>query len=116
GYHKKLLNEQLNRFLAPWAYSEGTDIVIGGKIYANSIINFVERLSYIDYVAQFNFFSDNKEIRINKNNNSISIQDTTGVLVPKNEHIFDPIPESGYEEESFTGVNYWRIELDFKVS
>lgn len=113
GYHKKRLNEELNRFLAPWAYTEGADIVIGGKIYANSIINFVERLPYIDYVAQINFFG--KDTSSDKNNNNISTKNHSDVLVPEPEHVFDLIPDSGYEEESFTGINYMRIELDFIV-
>jgi hypothetical protein len=115
GYHKKLLNEEINRFLAPWAYTEGADIIIGGKIYANSIINFVERLPYIDYIAQLNFFSDDDDIITNKGDNSISTQSYASVLVPEPEHVFDPIPETGYEADSFSGINYMRIELDFVV-
>jgi hypothetical protein len=35
--------------------------------------------------------------------------------VPEPEHVFDPIPETGYEADSFSGINYMRIELDFVV-
>src|SRR5260221_8284632 len=41
GFCRRLLNEELNRFLSPWAYEEGADLVIGGSVYANSIINFI---------------------------------------------------------------------------
>ncbi|MEB4593418.1 baseplate J/gp47 family protein [Candidatus Thiothrix sp. Deng01] len=113
GYSRKLLNEALNRFLAPWAYQEGADIVIGGKIYANSIINFVERLPYIDYIAQLNFFGAG--VSIDSSGDSISANQQADVLVPEPEHVFDLIPESGYEQASFHGINHMRIGLDFIV-
>jgi hypothetical protein len=113
GYCKKRLNEGLNRFLAPWAYTEGADIVLGGKLYANSIINFVERLPYVDYIAQISFFGTG--ISIEGNGESIGATNPSDVLVPEPEHIFDLIPESGYAKESFYGINYMRIGLDFIV-
>ncbi|NJO16390.1 MAG: hypothetical protein HC877_11780 [Thioploca sp.] len=119
GYHQKLLNEALNRFLAPWAYAEGADIIIGGKIYANNIINFVERLPYIDYIAHLTFIVPvgyKETVALDGVNNSIAVNSHNSVLVPVPEHIFDPIPESGYEAESFIGINYMRIEVDFEVA
>ncbi len=115
GYCAKLLNEDINKFLAPWAYAEGADIVIGGSIYANSIINFAERLPYVDYIAQLDFFPE----RLRNNDDamiSISSTSNAAVLVPEAQHTFDPIPEIGYVEESFTGIGYWMIGLDFIVS
>ena len=37
------------------------------------------------------------------------------VLVAAQQHDFDIIPETGYQQSSFTGINYTRIELDFIV-
>lgn len=51
GFYKQQLSEELCRFLAPWAYDEGVDIVMGNRIYASSIVDFIERRPYIDFVA-----------------------------------------------------------------
>ncbi|MCI5149275.1 MAG: hypothetical protein D3916_07800, partial [Candidatus Electrothrix sp. MAN1_4] len=108
GHHIDLLQNELNRFLAPWAYAEGADIVFGGKIYASSIIDFVERLSYVDYLAQLNFFPAG----LREGENSISAQKGADVLVPEREHFIDAIPEGGYQ----FGINYMKIGLDFQVA
>ncbi|MCI5117151.1 MAG: hypothetical protein D3913_04165 [Candidatus Electrothrix sp. LOE1_4_5] len=108
GYHIDLLQDKLNRFLAPWAYAEGADIVFGGKIYVSSIIDFVERLPYVDYLAQLNLFP--AELR--EGENSISAKSGADVLVPERKHFIDAIPEGGYQ----FGINHMIIGLDFQVA
>ena len=49
GYYRPLLNEELKRYLSPWAYHESAEIVFGGKINANLIVNFIEERDYVDY-------------------------------------------------------------------
>jgi hypothetical protein len=112
GHCEIQLNNAINKFLAPWAYEEGADIVIGGKIYANSVINFMERLSYVDYVAYFSFHPVGLR---DSDSNSIN-SGIRSVLIPEKEHFFDQIVEYGYDEKIFIGINHWRIELDFVVS
>ena len=56
NYYGRLLNEELKRFLSPWAYEEGQDIVFGGKIFKSSILSFVEQRYYVDYVTGFKLF------------------------------------------------------------
>ena len=46
-----------NTPINPWAYEEGADVVIGGKIYANSIVDFLDRRPYVDYVAHIRLFT-----------------------------------------------------------
>ena len=45
----------------------------------------------------------------------VATESTDGVLVAAREHEIDVITEEGYEEESFSGINYMKIELDFVV-
>ncbi|MEO1628734.1 MAG: hypothetical protein AAFV25_26535, partial [Bacteroidota bacterium] len=44
GFYKRQLNIDIVQYLSPWAYDKGEDIIIGGKIYASSILTFIERL------------------------------------------------------------------------
>lgn len=124
GYYKKQLNEDLNRFLTPWAFEDGADISIGGKIYANSIIDYIDRRNYVDCVAAIELFSSEDGINFKpvpkQSNDSegyyVSAQGPDCVLVAARQHDFDIIPETGYEPAFFTGINYMKIELDFIVA
>lgn len=121
GYHLQRLNEDLNRFLSPWAYEDGADIVIGGRMYANAIINFVEQQPYVDYVANIKLFSSENGTAFALVQSSptegywVGTGQPDGVLVASRQHEIGIIPETGYEEQLFSGINYMKIELDFVV-
>lgn len=122
GYYRQLLNDELNRFLSPWAYLEGADIVIGGRIYANSIVDFLDRRPYVDYIADLKLFSseDGETFRFVRpdpeRGYSVSAGRPDGVLVAAREHQIDYIPAEGFEEELLTGINFMKLELDFVVA
>jgi hypothetical protein len=115
------LNEDLVRFLSPWAYDEGAELTIGGKIYATSILDFVDRRDYVDYVAELKLFRGRDDgsfelIEPEDNNDySVPTERPDQVLVAAREHHIDVIPELGYQQASFIGINYMKIELDFVV-
>jgi hypothetical protein len=56
GFYSMQLQEDVRRFLSPWAYEEGRDIIFGGKIYKSEIVGFIEGRSYVDYVVDFQLF------------------------------------------------------------
>lgn len=56
NFYGRLLNEELKRFLSPWAYEEGRDIVFGGRIFKSAILSFVEQREYVDYVTNFKLY------------------------------------------------------------
>ena len=111
----------MNRFLSPWAYDEGADIVIGGSIYANSIINFIDRREYVDYLAEFSMFTSEDEGRTfdpvsQRDGYRASPRSPDGILVAAREHEFVVITEADYRMEGYRGIGYMRIELDFFVA
>lgn len=117
GYYKKLLNEELQRYLAPWAYDRSAEIILGCGINASLILNFVEKRPYVDYVANIKLFTnidgrqtEHAELGVV---NSISAD---AILVSAPYHHIDLITEEGYEPEFFTGIDYMKIELDFRVA
>ena len=59
NYHKNLLNQYLIQILSPWASDTSlvTDIEFGGRIYDSVVLNLIEELEYIDYVADFSLSS-----------------------------------------------------------
>ncbi|XXT24938.1 baseplate J/gp47 family protein [Sorangium sp. So ce429] len=122
AYYTQRLNDDLNRFLAPWAYAEGADLAIGGRIYANSIVDFVERRPYVDFVAGIKLFrSDDGESfqRVPPPaDGSGAFVGTTrpdAVLTTAREHLIDILREGLFEETLLTGINFMRVELDFFI-
>lgn len=56
GFYGKQLHDELQRFLSPWAFEEGEDLVFGGKVYKSSILKFIEDREYVDFVNDFTMF------------------------------------------------------------
>jgi hypothetical protein len=118
GYCRRQLNEELNRFLSPWAYEEGADLVIGGRIYANSIINFIDRCDYVDYLAGFTLFTGENTLVPDSTEQGyhVSAGRPDVVLVAAREHYFTTITTTDYQVENYNGIGYMKIELDFIVA
>lgn len=53
GYYLKKLNDDIVEFLTPWAFDELADVQFNQKIYASSIINFIEERPYVDFITDF---------------------------------------------------------------
>ncbi|VAX01197.1 hypothetical protein MNBD_GAMMA22-3080 [hydrothermal vent metagenome] len=56
GYFSQILNAELQRFLSPWAYEDGQDILFGSRIYKSEILAFIEGRDYVDYVTKFTLY------------------------------------------------------------
>ena len=121
-YFKQLLADELNRFLSPWAYEEGAEIVISGRIHANSIVNFLDRRPYVDYIADIRLFTsdDGEDFRLvaaqKGKSYFVSAGRADGVLVAARQHEIDLIPEAGFELDRLTGINFMKVDLDLRVA
>lgn len=121
GFYLAKLEEEIKRFLAPWAYDEGSDISIGGKIYSSVIVNFIAERPYVDYIARIKLFQSTDGIRftdaraLNNGQNIVVADKPDTILVSAMAHEIDIIDETGYDEDDFDGINYMRVELDFKI-
>ena len=54
-YQQQLLKE-LKAFLSPWAYQHDGDIEFGGSISKSTLIHFIEKRSYVDYLTRFRLY------------------------------------------------------------
>ncbi|HZF48939.1 MAG TPA: baseplate J/gp47 family protein [Polyangiaceae bacterium] len=121
GYYAKRLNDELNRFLSPWAYDEGADLSLGGRIYANSIIDFIDRRPYVDYVAGVALFqsADGVSFKPAKAPQDegmfVEAEEPDAVLVAARTHIIDVLHDAVYDAKRLTGINFMKVELDFIV-
>ncbi|MCP5109404.1 MAG: hypothetical protein GY953_01065, partial [bacterium] len=53
--HQARLAEDLTRFLSPWAFPDagGSDISFGGRLHRSTLLHFVEKRPYVDFVTDF---------------------------------------------------------------
>jgi len=122
AYYVRKLNDDINRFLAPWAYDSTADIVIGGRIYDNVIINFIDEREYVDFVAQVKLFlwdEESKQFSIVLGTDDgywLKSDRNDAVLVPTQNHQIDLISDFGYEVSTNMGINYMVVELDFQIA
>lgn len=128
-FYKQQLCDELCRFLCPWAYEEGVDIVIGGRIYASSIIDFVDRRPYVDYVAGITLFAgeDGQDFqRVQPlSTAALAKEDSEGyfvgasrpdsVLLTARKHVIDVLSDDLYQESLKTGIDFMQIGFDFIV-
>ena len=56
GLTQAQLNRDLVRFLSPWAFREGQEIIIGGRFIKSEIIHFIESQPYVDFVKEVNLY------------------------------------------------------------
>jgi hypothetical protein len=104
GAARKLLNADLIRFLSPWAYDEGADVAIGGSIHANSILEYVDRLGYVDYVSDLKLFTRPGRGAIDY----VSTEQPDQVLVAAHTHHIDG-------SNPGRGIGYMKMDVDFVV-
>jgi hypothetical protein len=52
-YYQRELQRGIVGFLSPWTVTNGAEIHFGGEVYRSSILNFVEKQPYVDYVVNF---------------------------------------------------------------
>ncbi len=94
AFHRELLQNELVRFLSPWAFEEGKDLSFGGKIYKSSLIDFVEEQPYVDYVTDFQLFHQKNNVEssdLEEVEASTAISILVSVVAEK--HVVVPIPE-----------------------
>ena len=119
-YYLQRLNEEVQQYLSPWAYDQSAEIVLGGKICGNLIVNFVEQRLYVDYVAGLQLFTSPDglppftPVSLTESEPEITAGPDT-ILVSVRNHQIDLVTEERYVDEYFIGINFMEIELDFKV-
>ena len=52
SYYLRVLNDDITRFLSPWAFESTADIQFGVTLHRSFIINYIEKLNYVDYVEE----------------------------------------------------------------
>lgn len=100
SYYKVKLQEEITRFLSPWAFPGGGSPSFGGKIYKSVLINFVEERSYVDYITEFKLkHKPGDAVIFSGDLNEVIASTAVSILVsvPADQHIIMPIDEEEAE-------------------
>ncbi|MEI9921439.1 MAG: hypothetical protein WDO14_22030 [Bacteroidota bacterium] len=55
-YYLEKLNEEIVRFISPWAFGDQSDMHFDSIVYRSEVLYHIENLPYVDYVADFMLF------------------------------------------------------------
>jgi hypothetical protein len=89
-FYKNKLQEDITRFLSPWAFPGGGSPSFGGKVYKSVLIDFVEEQHYVDYVTDFQLFHvfyDSNGDKKTVERNEVEGAKAVSILVSANQHI-----------------------------
>ncbi|MBR9997738.1 MAG: hypothetical protein KFF73_02150 [Cyclobacteriaceae bacterium] len=53
NYYREVIQQDIVRFLSPWAFSPQTEVSFGGRVHQSVLIDFIEELPYVDFLTDF---------------------------------------------------------------
>ncbi|GGH06711.1 baseplate J/gp47 family protein [Mucilaginibacter phyllosphaerae] len=117
AYYRLQLEQDLKQFLSPWAFDDHADIIIGGNIYHNAIVNFIARQPYIDHVATIKLLQSTGDdpYREVKSAGKAAAANPDMILVSAPAHDISLLTDDEFLPSSMAGIGYMQIDNDFVV-
>ena len=56
NFYKTLLEQDIIRYLSPWAYEESGGLSFGGRVLRSVLLDFVEERPYVEFLTDFKLF------------------------------------------------------------
>ena len=82
SFYKKQLEQDIIKFLSPWAYDDTKEVEFGITLHKSVLIDYLEKLEYVDYLQNVVITKGNNE----KPLNNVSPSDPKSILVSAKEH------------------------------
>ncbi|WP_372947679.1 baseplate J/gp47 family protein [Mariniphaga sp.] len=80
SYYLKKLNEDITRLLSPWAFKETAKIEFGTTLHRSTLIHYIEKLQYVDYVEDVKMKKGEKSFTL------VSPETPIAILVSARQH------------------------------
>lgn len=80
SYYLKKLNEDITRLLSPWAFKETAKIEFGTTLHQSTLIHYIEKLQYVDYVEDVKMKKGDKSFTL------VSPESPIAILVSARQH------------------------------
>lgn len=84
--YRERLEGDIKKFLAPWAFSTGTEIGFGGRIHKSEVTSRVELFDYVDYVKDVKLYEIDEEDNWSSDVSIVSIGDPRFILTSYTKH------------------------------
>lgn len=81
SFHTKKLEEDIIKFLSPWAFDDTKEVEFGITLHRSVLIDYLEKLEYVDYLQNVNMDKDGTP-----SNNSITPLNPKSILVSAKRH------------------------------
>ncbi|TVQ11342.1 MAG: hypothetical protein EA361_12780 [Bacteroidetes bacterium] len=85
--YKKILNNDIVKYLSPWAFGEYGNIHFGGTLHKSILIGFIEDRPYVDFVSAFKLMREAEMT----DTNYIQATSARAILVSARYHSIKPI-------------------------
>ena len=121
GHYMKELEQDVKRFLAPWAYEGNNNITLGGKMYASGLINYLMKKPYVEFLGRVTLFQREEgekfvEGRIASGTKGLILTSRPDMaIVSAQSHEIALVSEEDYGDEDPTGFNHMMIEQDLII-
>lgn len=86
NYYQKVLKEDITKLLSPWAFEESASIEFGITLHRSVVINYVEKLEYIDYVEDVILIKGEERSTTN-----VAPSSPKAILVSAKEHLVSQV-------------------------
>ncbi|HEU4554852.1 MAG TPA: hypothetical protein VFS25_18530 [Chitinophaga sp.] len=122
------LQEDIKHYLCPWLLDTVNNFKIGSVLYRSEMLNFINRLPYVNYVTAFSLvhFYFEKDARTGQV--TARITDTAevevpfirasvpeGVLIPSDDHLITIIESPLYEDPQPLGIDSLQVSRELLV-
>lgn len=58
AFYSKQLDEDIKKYISPWAFADSETVSFNSKLNINLLINYLEQLYYVDYIDELKVFVD----------------------------------------------------------
>ncbi len=88
NFYEKQLDEDITKFLSPWAFDSTKNIAFGIALHSSVLIDYIEELPYVDYL-------ENLQLTINEGAyvDAVSPSKPGAILVSASNHIIKPVTQ-----------------------
>ena len=87
SFYSKKLEEDITKFLSPWAFDDTKEVEFGITLHKSVLIDYLEKLDYVDYLQNVNISKGKK----GESKNNISPSDPKSILVSAKEHVVSTV-------------------------
>lgn len=88
NFYEQQLNEDITKFLSPWAFDSTKNIAFGIALHSSVLVDYIEELPYVDYLEGLQLTVDDGEYV-----DSVSPSKPGAILVSATQHIITPVSE-----------------------